>query len=72
MNVSDWFADLISSTREKLDDMPVGTCLEIINQLKDCPEANDFFSIASLAFNEIDAPSDGSQSGSGGSDSETD
>lgn len=42
-----WFASLIGkSVNEYLDQMPPVTTLQIIEQLKDAPEAKDFFTAA--------------------------
>jgi hypothetical protein len=48
--VSVWFADLLGVTIEQLDDMPVDIELVVIDQLISAPEANRFFTSASLLF----------------------
>lgn len=51
-----WFASLIGkSVNEYLDQMPPVTTLQIIEQLKDAPEAKDFFTRAWRLSKEMNA-----------------
>jgi len=70
-DIAEWFADLCDCTKEQLDDMPLTAEIQILEQIKNAPEANDFFSGASRLFSSINGSPNGSQTGNAGSDSET-
>lgn len=42
-DVSEWFADLLNVTPEEYEDLPIDTDVKVIEQIRNAPEAEAFF-----------------------------